>query len=762
MKERFNLSYLGGFLGRHLFFLLLLIFTLAGCGGSSSDSVILPSSSGPPPTAATGSVELRLSQVQSQSVSAQTAQRVRAVFTDHTNGEGALLFEATRDVAPSIVISGVPVTARSVRVTLLDGSGRSLATALLPVTVRADQTTVLTIPSFEDVVAEELVLDPGSAELRVGGERQFSARVRLSDGTTRTAANVAWSSTGTAALVDAEGWVKAVAPGSSSVTATAEGLSRTATVTVSPALPEPPGTRTLESFELDRTSLSVNVSVSLNLVATGTFSDLSRRVLSNLADGLTYDSSNSTVATVDDAGKLMALEPGTTTITATVGSLTQSLVVTVLAAPTGSDPVIDTGVTTYPVVPLSATPHLIAPEVTVTDSQTDLGGGELRIRGSHSYAVPTLAAPVSPVLGTITGDGTDKIIVALDSGVSPTMVAQFLRGVTAVSDGPQQDVAIGIELDNGHGKRAVGYTGLSYRSDQVLALTVNPGIPVSSTNFHDIQDAIVTVEMFGADGSTITLAPGDLRATGASEGNGEHYYYFAPSFSILGANAGIPVGTTASAPRGPESTLSSIVLYSASDRGNRVTIDGVRFVPNRWSSTDGPAGIAAMSSVYTAKNCIFDGEPNNTFGVNDLFGPTRMRSLIENCRMEGLAVGAVLYHRSSSVDVRGNIFRGNDQALFFEQLYTQHPSEEGFKLSDNLFENNVWHIEAYLLELTAMELTENAFVGTGKVANHGHFNLDLRNNWWGQATGPDPAKLINESTLGSILTTPFLTSNPLP
>ncbi len=690
------------------------------------------------------------------------ARRVRATFTDQTNGEGALVFEAIRDYATSIVISGVPVTARSVRVTVLDSSGYSLTTALLPVTVQADQTTILAIPSFADVVAEELVLDPVSAELRVGGERQFSARVRWSDGTTQTASNVSWSSTGTAALVDAQGRVRAVAPGTSTVRASAEGLSSTATVTVAPALPEPPGTRTLESFELDRTSLSVNVSVSLNLVATGTFSDLSRRVLSNLADGLTYDSTNSTVATVDDDGKVTALEPGTTTIIATVGSLTQSLVVTVLPAPTGAGPVIDTRVTTYPVVPLSTTPHLIAPEATVTDSQTDLGGGELRIRGSFISALPTLQAPVSPVLGTITGAGTDRITVALDTGVTPAMVAQFLRGVTASSDGPQQDVPIGIELDNGHGQTAVGYTGLSYRSDQVLALTVNPGLATSATNFHDIQEAIITVEAFGADGSTINLAPGDLRATGASQGNGEHYYYYAPSFSILGANAGISVGTTATTPRGPESTLSSVVLYSNSYIGNRVTIDGVRFVPNRSSSVDGPAGVATMSSAYQVKNCLFEGDPNNTFAVNDMGGPIEVRSLIENCRMEGLAVGAVLYYRSSSVDIRGNIFRGNRQGLVFEQFYAQQPSEEGLKLGGNLFENNTSHMQTYLMGLMAMEISQNAFVGTGTVTNSGNFNLDLRNNWWGQASGPNPSQLINGSTLGSILTTPFLTDNPLP
>jgi len=54
----------------------------------------------------------------------------------------------------------------------------------------------------------------------------------------------------------------------------------------------------------------------VGFMATGTFTDHTSREL-QLADGLTWKSSNTVVATIDDTGEATCLSPGSVTITAT-------------------------------------------------------------------------------------------------------------------------------------------------------------------------------------------------------------------------------------------------------------------------------------------------------------------------------------------------------------------------------------------------------------------------------------------------------------
>lgn len=147
--------------------------------------------------------------------------------------------------------------------------------------------------------ASSLVLDEKTKEMNVGETYRLGYVI-----TPTNAANkeVSWSSSNTAvATVDATGLIKAVAAGQAIITVkTADGtLTASCTITVK---------QKATGISLDATDLELYVNQSYELKATVT-------PASSTDYKLTWESSNSTVATVDDKGKVTAIAAGRTTIT---------------------------------------------------------------------------------------------------------------------------------------------------------------------------------------------------------------------------------------------------------------------------------------------------------------------------------------------------------------------------------------------------------------------------------------------------------------
>ncbi len=100
--------------------------------------------------------------------------------------------------------------------------------------------SVVTAGSTAPVAA--VVLTPPSAGLFVGGTQQFAATLRDAGGSLVTGRTITWQSSNTAvASVGATGLATAKAVGTATVTATSEGKSGSAAVTVDSALPPPAG-----------------------------------------------------------------------------------------------------------------------------------------------------------------------------------------------------------------------------------------------------------------------------------------------------------------------------------------------------------------------------------------------------------------------------------------------------------------------------------------------------------------------------------------
>ncbi|HVH67112.1 MAG TPA: Ig-like domain-containing protein, partial [Gemmatimonadales bacterium] len=190
--------------------------------------------------------------------------------------------------------------------------------------------TVVNVPVASVQVA------PASANVMVGQTAQFVATPKDSAGNPLTGRVGTWSSSATTiATVDANGLVKAVSPGTATITATSEGKSGTATVTVVNV--------PVASVQVAPTAANISVGQTVQLTATP--KDSAGNPLTGRVG--TWSSSAPAVAAVDVNGVVKGVSPGTATITATSEGKSGTATVTVATVPVASVSISPTAMTGF-------------------------------------------------------------------------------------------------------------------------------------------------------------------------------------------------------------------------------------------------------------------------------------------------------------------------------------------------------------------------------------------------------------------------------
>lgn len=165
-------------------------------------------------------------------------------------------------------------------------------------------------------------VDPATATLAPGGSVQLTATARDAGGNTLTT-TVIWSSNSTAATVDSNGLVTAVAEGTAVITATAGGQSGAATITV-----------VIPVASVEVTPAADTVRAGLTVTLTATPKDAGGNALAGRS--VNWDSDSTLVATVDTSGVVTGVSAGTATITATSEGQSGSTDIVVWVGVTGS------------------------------------------------------------------------------------------------------------------------------------------------------------------------------------------------------------------------------------------------------------------------------------------------------------------------------------------------------------------------------------------------------------------------------------------
>ncbi|HXT25732.1 MAG TPA: Ig-like domain-containing protein [Candidatus Eisenbacteria bacterium] len=253
-----------------------------------------------------------------------TSATVLITKTQSLQATGSFSDGTTKDLTSSVTWSSSDSTTAAVSAA---GVVTGAATGLATVTARSgtfSASTQITVTSANVCATPvSIAVTPANPTVPVNTTQQLVATGTNSDASTCDVTDlVTWSSSTIAnATVSAGGLVKGVTAGSSTVTATLGSVAGSTSVTVTAP--------SITSISVTPDDMTLAIGVGQQYIASAIYSDGS---IQDLVTGVTWTSSNTSVATIDGNGLATTLAAGSTNITATVGTFTDSSVITVVAA----------------------------------------------------------------------------------------------------------------------------------------------------------------------------------------------------------------------------------------------------------------------------------------------------------------------------------------------------------------------------------------------------------------------------------------------
>ena len=244
------------------------------------------------------------------------------------------------------------------------------------------------------VPVTSVALDKNELSLEKGESAVLTASVNPDDATDKT---VTWeSSDETVATVDENGKVTAVGGGTATITAKAGSVSATCEVTV---------TVPVTSVTLDKNELSLEKGESAVLTAAVNPDDATDKTV-------TWESSDETVATVDENGKVTAVAKGTATITVAAGKASASCEVTVTETIPVESVTLSSGMQSPSEISLevgeTATLIAIVKPDDATDKTVTWTSSDETVATVVDGKITAVAAGTATITATSNADGTKK------------------------------------------------------------------------------------------------------------------------------------------------------------------------------------------------------------------------------------------------------------------------------------------------------------------------------------------------------------------
>jgi trimeric autotransporter adhesin len=325
----------------------------------------------------------------------------------------------------------------------------------------------------------KIALTPSADTLQIGDTVTIVAQPQTGNGSPVSGVTLFWSSSAEGvATVNQSGHVTAVDSGTALIAASANGISAAATIVVTH--------KNVASITISPPSSNLFINGSVQLAAT--LKDSSGNILTGRT--VTWSSSNTAAATVDQSGFVLAVAVGSTTISAKSGGATGTASITVSNVPVAS-------VTIAP-----ASPTVIVGQTTqLTATVKDAGGNVLTGRPVTWTSATTGVATIAATTGLATGVavGTSSITAASGGVTSPAVTL-------TVQNPPANNVAISPSVAN-----------------LLVGGTVQLTATVTDANGNPITGATVTYTSGNTGVATVTtagfvtgVAPGTAVITGKS------------------------------------------------------------------------------------------------------------------------------------------------------------------------------------------------------------------------------------------------------
>jgi len=318
----------------------------------------------------------------------------------------------------------------------LEGQATALAvgdtTVSASLAVASGTVTGSTQLSVTDAVLDSIDVTPTAPELALGHALRFTATGVFSNHTNQNlTTQVTWTSSDTAVATisnadDSQGLATSAHTGTTTIAATLPGevpVTGSTTLTVTPAL--------LVSIQVTPINPSIAASTTLPFIATGTFTDTTTQ---NITDQVTWASSDPAVATISTAdpgrGLATGVTPGTTTISATKGTISGETVLTVTDAP---------------LISIQVTP--VAPSLAKGRSLSFIAIGTFGDTSTQDLTTQVAWASSDPAVAAISNaPGSEGKATALAEGTTTISAALgLISGSTLLTVTPAVLVSITVE-----------------------------------------------------------------------------------------------------------------------------------------------------------------------------------------------------------------------------------------------------------------------------------------------------------------------------
>jgi uncharacterized protein YjdB len=307
---------------------------------------------------------------------------------------------------------------------------------------------------------------PVAFSIASGQSRQLSALGTYADGTSQDVTSQAtWSSSTAAASVDASGLVTGSSAGTSTITATIGSKSGSAVATVSAAL--------LQTIAVNPLAASVATGQTQAFTANGNFSDGSQTDITN---SVSWSSSATNFATVDQTGLALGVGAGVSTISAASGSVTPG---------TGALTVTAAVLTEVDIAPdAQYIPIGGQFQLSLTGTYSDGSTQDITGNATWSSSDPTLAS-VDPSTGIVTGVANSNdnpvTITATYGGISNTTTVyvtdaapvsvQLTPSTSSIAAGTTQQYSVNVVYSDGSLQPVT--SGVSWLSSSASVAGVN-------------------------------------------------------------------------------------------------------------------------------------------------------------------------------------------------------------------------------------------------------------------------------------------------
>lgn len=400
----------------------------------------------------------------------------------------------TRLTAQPFDATGTPLSGRAVAwsssdasVAQVDADGTVTAIAPGAATIvatsegrTAQSAVTVTLPPVQMIS-----VTPTRDTLAVNGTRQFTAELRDADGTLLTGRVIAWSTDNPAvAIASATGTLTALSPGTTTVVASSEGRSGTATLVV-----------------LARLASAVTVTPGVSTLIVGTTVTLSVQITDaqgNVLTGrpLTFGSGNPSVASVSADGVVTAIAPGSAQIVVTSEGKTGVATVQVTPVP----------VATLTLSPATAA-LTIGDRLTLVPTARSAAGTVLTgLPIEWRSGAPEVATVSAAGVVTAMTPGTAVVLATVDGVTATSVVTVRVAPVVSIDVAPLspaidpgQSVQLTATLRNASGDVLTDRVVTWSSSNEQVAFVSSTGLVVGARP----GTAVITVNSEGISASTI-------------------------------------------------------------------------------------------------------------------------------------------------------------------------------------------------------------------------------------------------------------------